>query len=140
MNITKMTMMMRKTTWMISHWDPEFKVDELDKLQKDGSADIPNQQSEVVVAVDAESEPEPKKSFEELRKEHYHNEHFAIENPLTNKVVENDDADDEYDEEEEDSKGKKSFDELRKQHYHREFAPKLGQTFDDEGDDDDEEE
>lgn len=89
--------------------EPEIKVDELD--QKFDVKVHPEEEEE-------EAEEKPKKSFAELRKQHYHNEV-----PHHKDVEFEEDEDD--DKEEETPQQKKTFEELRKQHYHHEHVPVL---------------
>ncbi len=90
--------------------EPEIKVDELD--QKFDVKVHPEEEEE------EEVEEKPKKSFAELRKQHYHNEV-----PHHKDVEFEEDEDD--DKEEETPQQKKTFEELRKQHYHHEHVPVL---------------
>lgn len=89
--------------------EPEFPIEELDQMDNLNNSQITTGK---------------KKSFEELRKQHYHNEHYPVVHPSINKVE--NDADDEYEDE-----PKKSFAELRKQHYKNE-VPHHTLKFDDE--------
>lgn len=101
--------------------EPELKVDELDQ-----KFDIPvnpeeqdDQRNEDDEEIEDEEVSKPKKSFDELRKQHYHHEHL----PALSKAVEIEEESDNEEEEEEEPKPKKSFAELRKQHYHNEHVP-----------------
>ncbi|KAH3683759.1 hypothetical protein WICPIJ_005278 [Wickerhamomyces pijperi] len=90
--------------------------------------------TELIRDDDKQEESKHKKSFEEMRKQHYHHEHLPA--PQNIEEVEDEEEDDDEDEDEDlTPKPKMSFAEMRKMHYHNERVIPNNQ---DEDDDDDE--